>query len=141
MLSTKWLARVCLVSCCLTLPAQVHRVDPQKTITFEVAGATAAYSLDEFLADATADNGVVSVTGKQPGTTHIVVVTSAGGQTFEVLVTTPPPHYPPGFVMPVSAAQLAQSGYYEQRYYSSPAQFQNQVDFLKINDDDRTHVH
>src|SRR5207248_9945190 len=100
MLSTKWLARVCLVSCCLTLPAQVRKVDPQKTITFEVAGATAAYTLDSFLAEATADNGVVSVSGKQPGTTHVVVVTASGLETFEDLVTTPPPHYPPGFVMP-----------------------------------------
>lgn len=135
------MAPLCVVSCCLTLPAQVRKVDPQKTITFEVAGATAAYTLDSFLADATADNGVVSVSGKQPGTTHVVVVTASGLETFEVLVTTPPPHYPPGFVMPVSAAQLAQSGYYEQRYYSSPAQFQNQLDFLKIHEEDRTHVH
>ena len=137
----RWMAPLWLVSCCLTLPAQVRKVDPQKTITFEVAGATAAYSLDSFLAEATADNGLVSVTGKQPGTTHVVVITPSGVQTFEVLVTTPPPHYPPGFVMPVSAAQLAESGYYEGRYYSSPAQFQNQLDFLKIHEDDRTHVH
>lgn len=137
----RWMAPLWLVSCCFTLPAQVRKVDPQKTISFEVTGATAAYTLDSFLADAAADNGLVSVTGKQPGTTHVVVVTPSGVQTFDVLVTTPPPHYPPGFVMPVSAAQLAESGYYEQRYYSSPAQFQNQVDFLKIHEDDRTHVH
>jgi hypothetical protein len=123
------------------LPAQVHRVDPQKTITIEVAGATAAYSLDASLAEATADNGLVSVTGNQPGPTHVVAITPAGVQTLEVLVTTPPPHYPPGFVMPVSVAEMAQSGYYEGRYYSSPAQIQNQLDFLKIHGDDRTHVH
>jgi hypothetical protein len=123
------------------LPAQVHRVDPQKTITFEVAGATAAYSLDAFFAEAAAENGLVTVTGNQPGTTHVMVVTPAGVQTLEVLVTTPPPHYPPGFVMPVSVAEVAQSGYYEARYYSSPAQVQNQLDFFKIHGDDRTHVH
>jgi hypothetical protein len=129
-----------LVSYCLTLPAQVRRVDPQKTVTFEVAGATAAYSLDGSLADATADSGVVSVTGKQPGTTHVVVVTPSGMQTFDVLVTTPPPHYPPGFVMPVNDTEAAQSGYIEGRYYSSPAQVQTQLDFSKIHGDDRTHV-
>lgn len=122
------------------LPAQIHRVDPQKTITFEVAGATAAYSLDAFFAEATAENGIVSLTGKQPGTTHIVVITPSGPQTLDVLVTTPPPHYPPGFVMPVSSMENAQNGYYEGRYYSNPAQVQNQLDFLKINGDDRTHV-
>jgi len=56
---------------------------------------------------------MVSVEGKQPGTTHVVVITTLGVQTFEVLVTTPPPHYPPGFVMPVNVAELAQNGYYE----------------------------
>ena len=130
-----------LVACSYLLPAQVHRVDPQKIITFEVAGATAAYSLDASLAEATAENGVVSIAGKQPGTTHVVVITPFGVQTLEVLVTTPPPHYPPGFVMPVNYSELAQSGYYEGRYYSSPAQIQNQLDFLKIHGDERTHVH
>ena len=106
-----------------------------------MAGATAAYSLDASLAEATAENGLVSVEGKQPGTTHVVVITPSGVQTFEVLVTTPPPHYPPGFVMPVNGAEAAQSGYYEGRYYSSPGQIQNQFDFVKIHGDDRTHVH
>src|SRR4029077_17939569 len=95
------------------LSAAVRKVDPQKTITFEVAGATAAYSLDASLAEADADNGLVSVTGNQPGPTHVVVLTPSGVQTLEVLVTTLPPHYPPGFVMPVSVAEMAQSGYYE----------------------------
>jgi Pilus formation protein N terminal region len=115
----RWLAPLCLVTCCLTLPAQIHTVDPKKTITFDVAGATAAYSLDASLAEATAEDGRVSVTGKQPGATHVVVITPGGVQTFEVLVTTPPPHYPPGFVMPVNGAETAQSGYYEDRYRAS----------------------
>jgi hypothetical protein len=137
----RWLAPLWLFSCCLTLPAQIRRVDPRQTITFEVAGATAAYSLDASLAEATADNGRVSIVGNQPGTTHVVVIAPSGMQTFEVLVTTPPPHYPPGFVMPVSVAEMAQSGYYEGRYYSSTNEVQNQLDFLKIHGDDRTHVH
>jgi len=130
-----------LAAGCLTLTAQVHRVDPQKTVTFDVPGASAAYSLDGSLAEANAENGVVSLTGKQPGTTHVVVVTPSGVQTFDVLVTTPPPHYPPGFEMPLSGPELAQTGYFEGRYYSSPAQVQNQLDFVKIHGDDRTHVH
>lgn len=123
------------------MPAQVHTVDPQKTITFEVAGATAAYSLDAFLAEATAADGLVSVEGRVPGTTHVVVIAPSGVQTFEILVTTPPPRYPPGFVMPAGVADLAQSGYYEGLYYSSPEEIQNQFDFLKIDGDDRTHMH
>jgi hypothetical protein len=130
-----------MIACCLPLAAQVRQVDPNKTITFPVPGATAAYSLDAFLAEATAADGLVSVEGRVPGTTHIVVVAPSGLQTFEILVTTPPPHYPPGFVMPTSDTEAAQSGSYEARYYSSPAQIQNQFDFVKIDGDDRTHVH
>jgi hypothetical protein len=123
------------------MPAQIHKVDPQKTITFEAAGATAAYSLDESLAAATAENGLVSITGKQPGTTHVVVITTAEVQTLEVLVTTPPLHYPPGFIMPVNVQEMAQSGYSEATYYSNPELIQNQLDFVKVHGDDRTNVH
>jgi hypothetical protein len=123
------------------LQAQIHKVDPDKTVTFEVPGATAAYSLDSSLADATASNGIVSVVGISHGTTHIVVVTSSGVQTFEFLVTLLPPVYPPGFVMPESSAETGQSGYSEGRYFSSPAEIQNQFDFYKIRGDDSTHAH
>src|ERR1700723_150078 len=59
-----WRAPLALLLCGLLLPGQVYKVDPQKTITFQVEGATAAYTLDEFFADATAENGVVTVQGK-----------------------------------------------------------------------------
>lgn len=136
----RWLAPLWLVSFCFLLPGQIHEVESKKTITFEVTGATAAYSLDAALAEATADNGLVSVAGNQPGITHVVVITPSGVQTFDVVVTSPPPRYPAGFVMPV-ASEAAQSGYYEGRYYSSPAQIQNQLDFLKVSGEDRTQVH
>jgi hypothetical protein len=93
------------------------------------------------LAEATAENGLVSVEGIQPGATHVMVITPSGVQTLEVLVTTPPPHYPSGFVMPVNSLEAAQSGDYEARYYSSPGQIQNQFDLVKSHGDDRTTVH
>src|ERR1041385_7763005 len=39
----------------------------QKTLQLPVAGATAAYSLDSNIVDATAANGVVEIVGKGPG--------------------------------------------------------------------------
>ena len=123
------------------LPAQVHRVDPERTITFQVAGATAAYTMDSFLAEASAENGLVSIVGIHPGTTHVVVITASEPQTFEVFVTTPPPIYPPGFVEPESGPENGQSGYYEGRYYTNPAQIQTQVDFFKTSGENWTHVH
>ncbi len=123
------------------LPAQIHKVDPERTITLQVAGATAAYTMDSFLAEATAENGVVSIVGIHPGTTHVVVITSSEPQTFEVFVTTPPPIYPPGFVEPESGPESGQSGYYEGRYYTNPAQIQTQFDFFKTNGENWTHMH
>ena len=136
------LASMLLAVCCsLPLPAQVRTVDPGKTITFQVAGATAAYSLDSFFAEAMAENGLVSVEGKVAGTTHVVVVTPAGVQTFEILVNMLPPVYPAGYVPPVNGPENGQSGSYQGQYYSSSAEFQNQLDFLKTNGDNWTHVH
>ena len=140
-LVNRWLAPLWLVTCCLALPAQIHKVDPERTITFPVAGATAAYTMDSFLAEASAENGVVSIVGIHPGTTHVVVVTSSEPQTFEVFVTTPPPIYPPGFVTPDSGPEGGQTGYYEGRYYTNPAQIQEQFDFFKTNGENWTHMH
>lgn len=123
------------------LPAQVQKVDPERTITLQVAGATAAYSMDSFLVEATAENGLVSIMGIHPGTTHVVVITSSEPQTFEVLVPVPPPIYPPGFVEPESGPESGQSGYYEGRYYTNPAQIQTQFDFFKTSGENWTHMH
>jgi hypothetical protein len=133
-------AALALVLSCLLLPGQVRKVDPHKTITFEVPGATAAYSLDEFFAEASAENGLVSVEGKVAGNTHVVVVTPAGTQTIEILVNMLPPVYPAGYVAPSSGVEQGQSGFYEGRFYSTPAQIQNQLDFMKITGDDWTHM-
>ena len=140
-LRNRWLTPLLLVLCCLRSTAQIYKVDPNKTITFQVAGATAAYSMDSFLAEATAENGLVSIVGIHPGTTHVVVITPSEPQTFEVFVTTPPPIYPPGFVEPESGPESGQSGYYEGRYYTNPAQIQTQFDFFKTNGENWTHMH
>ena len=66
----------------------------QKILQLPITGATAAYSLDSNIADATATNGLVEVVGKAPGTTNIVVVTPAGTQTIAVVVPVPPPVFP-----------------------------------------------
>jgi hypothetical protein len=136
-----WRAPLSLLLCGLLLPGQVYKVDPNKTLTFEVPGATAAYTLDAFFAEASAENGVISIEGKVAGETHVVVVTPSGAQTFEIIVNMLPPVYPPGFVAPTTGAEQAQSGSYEGRYYSSPSQVQNQLDFLKITGDNWTHLH
>ena len=86
----KLLTIVC-VSCLGVVTAQGQSqvaVGYQKTLQLPVPGATAAYSLDGDggIVEASAANGVVAIAGKRPGSTHIVVVTAAGIQTFAVTV-------------------------------------------------------
>src|SRR5215813_12788316 len=80
----------------------------QKRIEVPIAGATAAYSLDSTIAEAAAANGIVEIAGRGPGSTTIVVVTSAGVQTLSVVVPQPPPSYPPGFVPPLSEGSVGE---------------------------------
>jgi len=102
----------------------------QKRIQFPVAGATAAYSLDSNIVEASATNGVVEVLGKAPGSTNIVIVTAAGVQTLAVTVPVPPPVLPPGFEPPERAGS-GETGTYEFRYNSDPAQITNSIEFKR----------
>ena len=102
----------------------------QKRIEIALSGATAAYSLDPAIAEASAENGMVEVTGKAPGSTNIVIVTQSGVQTLAVTVPVPPPSLPPGFERPESASQ-GESGSYEFRYNSDPGQITNSLDMKR----------
>lgn len=102
----------------------------QKTVQLPVAGATAAYSLDSGIADATASNGVVEIVGKAPGSANIVIVTPAGAQTLAVIVPTPPPVLPPGFDPPEHQG-TGENGTYEFRYNSDPSQITNSIELKR----------
>jgi hypothetical protein len=102
----------------------------QKRIQLPIAGATAAYSLDSNIAEASASNGILEVLGKAPGSTNIVVVTSAGVQTIAVTVPIPPPVLPPGFEPP-ERANSGETGTYEFRYNSDPSQITNSIEMKR----------
>jgi hypothetical protein len=106
----------------------------QKKIEVSIAGSTAAYSLDSNIAEVSASNGLVEILGKGPGSTNIVVITSAGVQTLAVVVPQPPPSYPPGFVPPREGG-VAEDGRYEVRYTSDPAQVTNSIEFKRTQGD------
>jgi hypothetical protein len=102
----------------------------QKTLQLPIAGATAAYSLDSNIVDATAANGIVEIVGKGPGSTNIVVVTPAGAQTLAVTVPVPPPILPPGFEPPERQG-TGENGTYEFRYNSDPSQITNSIELKR----------
>jgi hypothetical protein len=122
--------RLALFLCCaVPLGAQGTSVTVayEKTLTFPVAGATAAFSLNSHYVEASAVDGVVTVIGKNPGSTNIVVITRSGTVTFEVIVPQPPPSYPPGFVKP-QGGPADETASYEFRYSTGPSQQQNLLD-------------
>jgi hypothetical protein len=119
--------------------ADTISVPYQQTKTILVAGATAAFSLNSDYVEASAKGGAVTLYGKGPGTTTVIVVTSSGTQSLQVDVPIPPPIYPPGFEKPTSANAANEKGSYELRYASSPGQLQNNLDFSQQQGDRTIH--
>src|SRR5258708_12444334 len=108
----RWLHLVSCVLLSATALAQTPvSVVYQKTLQVAMPGATAAYSLDSSIAEASAQNGIVEIQGRGPGATSVIVVTSAGAQTLSVTVAQPPPSYPPGFVPPADSNPPDQARY------------------------------
>ena len=102
----------------------------QKTIQLIVPWATAAYSLDSNVAEASAADSSVQILGKGPGSTTIMVVTPAGVETLAVVVPVPPPSLPPGFEPP-ERQNAAETGVYELRYNSDPSQIANSLELKR----------
>ncbi|HWX53249.1 MAG TPA: carboxypeptidase regulatory-like domain-containing protein [Verrucomicrobiae bacterium] len=130
--------RIVWLACALVAAAQGQSpltVGYQKIVEFTVPGATAAYSLDADIVEAAAGAGLVSVTGKHPGTTNIIVVTSAGVQSLPVLVPQPPSVFPAGFDPRSGEGSASESGSYEVRYNSDPAQVTNALTLRRIQGD------
>ena len=124
----------------LPLAAQTVTVPYQQQIEMRIPGATAAYSLNSFYADASVVDGVVVIQGNSPGSTTIMVVTGVGVQSFRVSVPQPPVAYPPGFE-PHRAGQDFVEGSYEVRYDTDPSQLQNIVDLSSRQGDRVMHFH
>jgi hypothetical protein len=125
-----------LAGSCLILAVAARAQAPltvgfQKRIQITVSGATAAYSLDSIVAEASASDGVVEVLGKSPGTTNIVIVTPAGVQTQVIVVSAPVPVLPPGFDAPRREGAAGESGTYEFRYNSDPGQITNSLEMKR----------
>jgi len=117
------------------VPAHAQRITVayQKSLDLPVAGATAAYSLDPLIAEATAANGIVRLSGLGPGEARVIVVTPVGTQTLDIFVPQPPPSYPPGFVPPTPLDAVGENGMYEFRYGSDRSQGDRRTELRMVN--------
>lgn len=135
--------QVCTLGIAISFSVQAatYTVGFQKTISIAVPGATAAYTIDPRIAEASADQGVVNLMGKSPGSTHLVVVTPSGVEILGIVVPMPPPVYPKGWVTPESEGSSSEGGYFESQFSSLPAESTNILDFSRQGQDLSTHFH
>jgi hypothetical protein len=116
----RWAFVIVCATC--TLSAQVS-VRSGKQIRVPAPDATSVISLDLNIAQASLENGIVTITGVDPGDTLLVAVTDGGLRQIPVHVLPGPPQYPPGFVAPLDSNNEASS--YEFRFSSDRQQIEN----------------
>jgi hypothetical protein len=108
----------------------------EETVTIEISGATAAYTINTAIAAATvASAGRVSVTGQNSGTTQLTVVTAAGIQSYLIRVAAVSR---PVAARPEEGVPIIQ---YDGRYSSSAARVQNAIDVVTNDAAKRSEFH
>jgi protocatechuate 3,4-dioxygenase beta subunit len=121
-----------------SLSAQIT-VQAGKQTQIPASGATAAVSLDAHVADASVENGVLTILGVDPGDTRVIAFDQTGLQEILVHVTPGTPVYPPGFVAPPNPDSESDS--YEFRFSSDRLQFENILDLFSRQTDRTTQLH
>jgi len=137
----RWVFILALVVYPATARTQSITVGYRQTISVPADGVLVAFSLDDFYAEAKAQDGTLTVFGKNPGVAHIVAVVPDGTKTYEVRVLPAPPSYPPGFVQPLSASAARENGSYQSLYTSNPSQSENIIDFMRREGDRSVRFH
>ena len=101
----------------------------EQVATRTIAGATAALSLDPARVGASVQDGIVTLIGRGPGSTNVIVVAGDETITLRVVVGEPPLNVLPG--MQIGNARGGASGYYEARYGSNPSVLQGGLFFSR----------
>ncbi len=105
---------------------------PRGSVSLAVSGATAAYSIDARVAEASAFDGVLTITGREAGETTVVVVRHDGVDTLPIVV------YDAGrSALAPSDPNRApfESGFLELRYASSPGLASGALDLRRQDGD------
>jgi hypothetical protein len=114
----------------------VH-VRVHETLPLQFAGVTAAYSIDDSIADASVSGGMVTISGRTPGRTRINLVLITGTRSIEVMVDAIP--------RPVSEAEAdavrPRSLTYASHFDSGSHQLQNSVDAISRDGAKTTELH
>ncbi len=114
-------------------------VQAGKQTQIPVPDSTSAVSLNLHVAHASVDNGVLTITGIDPGDTRVIAVNSNGLDEVRIHVSPAPPIYPPGFLPPLDSSN--DSGAYEFRFSSDRMQFENTLDLYSKTSDKIRQLH
>ncbi len=134
----KWALAILMLAASCSLTAQIT-VQAGKQTQVPAPGSTSAVSLNLHVADASVENGVLTITGVDPGDTRVIAVNSNGLQEVRIHVSPAPPIYPPGFLPPRYSEN--DSGAYEFRFSSDRLQFENSLDLYSKTSDKIRQLH
>ena len=115
--------------------AQSLTLQYEQVVTRLVPGATAAFSLDPTRVSASVQDGLVTLVGRGPGSTNVIVIAGESTVSLQVVVGDPPLSILPG--MRAGASGRSGNGYYEARFASDPAILQGTL-LLSRRDRDRS---
>src|SRR5688500_282640 len=109
--------------------AQSLTLEYQQVVTRTIPGATAAFSLDPSRVGASAHNGQVTLVGRGPVSTNVIIVIGDHTESLPVLVGDPPAIFLPG--MRTAGSGSAETGEYEVRYGTNPSILQGNLRFSR----------
>jgi len=101
-----------------------------ETFVLQINGATAAYAIDESIANAGAHDGVVTIFGKSAGSTRVMVIAFGRTLTYDVVVI---PQTPRTSAVAAMNAEAPRRVIAEARYLSTTGQVQTTVDSAAIH--------
>lgn len=117
--------------------SQSYTLDVRESQVIPIPGATAAWAVDANIVDVAAQNGNVTIFGRSPGRTKVIVISANGESAIEVVVS----------ASSRLAAAVAQRqnksdhGVAEVRYSSAARELQNSITVTRETKTQRTEVH
>lgn len=109
---------------------ETMRIELRDSVAVSFPDATAAFSVDSTVAEASAAAGRITVVGRSVGATTISVVTPTSVKSFALIVT-PPPHSYTGPILGVSASKWT---VWQGNYESSSARLTNSLELVDRGD-------
>ncbi len=133
----RYLLAAAAILLALNVRADNVTVHVHESVTIDIAGATAAYSIDPAIVDVVILRpGSVALTGRSAGSTQLIAVTASGTTAFLVTVGSAR-----GASIPHAVAANEPIGRFETRYASDTSRLQNSFDIFMRDGERQSQFH